>query len=276
MSVEYLTNDTDLKKVADAIRAKGETTDLLTFPDGFVTAIQNIKTAPKIDPVFANNDWGTIISACASGDVPDTWTVGKNKTMTINGTDYQIDIIGKNHDDYADGSGKAPLTLMLHTSYAQTAYMNPSKTSNDWINSYMRKTYLPNILSLMPNEVQTGIKEVNKVTGKGSGSEETTVSSEKLFLLSGKEVIDDLSNNQTPGEGTQYEYFTSDINNRCNAKIASTRDPSWWLRSPTRSTGGASDYYGFLTMYKDINNSNADLSYDNCNESHGVSFAFCF
>ena len=39
---EYLTNTTDLTSVADAIRTKGGTTELLTYPDEFVTAIQAI------------------------------------------------------------------------------------------------------------------------------------------------------------------------------------------------------------------------------------------
>ena len=41
---EYLTNTTDLTKVASAIREKGGTSDLLVYPDGFVTAIQAIQT----------------------------------------------------------------------------------------------------------------------------------------------------------------------------------------------------------------------------------------
>lgn len=41
---EYLTNTTDLTKVASAIRAKGGTTAQLAYPDGFVTAIQAIET----------------------------------------------------------------------------------------------------------------------------------------------------------------------------------------------------------------------------------------
>lgn len=41
---EYLTNTTDLTKVASAIREKGGTPDLLVYPDGFVTAIQAIQT----------------------------------------------------------------------------------------------------------------------------------------------------------------------------------------------------------------------------------------
>lgn len=41
---EYLTNTTDLTKVASAIRAKGGTSAPLVYPDGFVTAIQAIET----------------------------------------------------------------------------------------------------------------------------------------------------------------------------------------------------------------------------------------
>lgn len=42
--VEYLTTDTDLIKVANAIRAKSGTTEKLSFPDGFVQAINSIPT----------------------------------------------------------------------------------------------------------------------------------------------------------------------------------------------------------------------------------------
>lgn len=41
---EYLTNTTELKAVADAIRAKGGTAAQLVYPSGFVSAIQAIKT----------------------------------------------------------------------------------------------------------------------------------------------------------------------------------------------------------------------------------------
>ena len=41
---EYLTNTTDLTKVASAIREKGGTAAQLVYPDGFVTAIQAIET----------------------------------------------------------------------------------------------------------------------------------------------------------------------------------------------------------------------------------------
>lgn len=44
MATEYLTNDTDLKAVADAIRTKAGSTAALSFPDGFVSAVNGIET----------------------------------------------------------------------------------------------------------------------------------------------------------------------------------------------------------------------------------------
>ena len=43
---EYLTNTTDLTKVASAIREKSGTSDLLVYPDGFASAVAGIKKAP--------------------------------------------------------------------------------------------------------------------------------------------------------------------------------------------------------------------------------------
>lgn len=45
---EYLTTDTDLKKVADAIREMTGGTDPLSFPDGFVSAIEGGGVANQV------------------------------------------------------------------------------------------------------------------------------------------------------------------------------------------------------------------------------------
>ena len=62
---EYLTNTTDLTKVASAIREKGGTSDPLVYPDGFVTAIQTIQTGiakPKFvqTTMPATKDWYSV------------------------------------------------------------------------------------------------------------------------------------------------------------------------------------------------------------------------
>ena len=105
---EYLTNNTDLKKVADAIRTKGGTADPLVYPDGFVEAIGNIQTGSpeqeKSVTITANGtteitpDEGKLLNkVTVEVDVPDweTWVFNEefsvipvasdNKSIIING-----------------------------------------------------------------------------------------------------------------------------------------------------------------------------------------------
>lgn len=220
------------------------------------------KTAPiTFKSNFADNDWSTIIKACQTNKVPDTWTVGSQKTMTIGGTDYAIDIIGKNHDTYSDGSGTAPLTFQMHDCYNTQYVMNSSDTtSGGWTNSAMRTTHLPAILALMPSEVQTGIKEVNKQTC-GHQISTLTTTADKLFLLSEYELHNSKKWAQA-AEGTQYEYY-----NAGNSKIKNINGTAttWRLRSPI--SNGAS--FCVLT-------DSGTQTYSPASYSLGVAPAFCF
>lgn len=328
---EYLTNTNDLTLVADAIRTKGGTTELLTYPDEFVTAIQAIQTGTGLKIIvtvasgatvtatkgslsvsgssvngtctlvvpeagtwsvsatmggqtsdtktvsikdsyaltlsflndnFADNDWTSIIEACHSGSVPSTWVVGNSKTMTINGTDYQIDIIGKNHDTYTAG-GTAPLTFQLHDCYGETKNMNSSNTnSGGWTSCAMRQEHLPAILSLMPTEVQNGIREVNKLTSAGNKSSTINTTADKLFLLSEVEIFGSTSYSAA-GEGTQYDYYKAG-NSKVKNRNGSAAD--WWERSPHASS---STIFGLVSSSGVAYRSNASRAY-------GVAFGFCF
>ena len=68
---EYLTNTTDLTKVAAAIREKGGTSDLLVYPDGFVTAIGNIQTGGSTTPGAP----GDITFYDYDGTIVTSWTL---------------------------------------------------------------------------------------------------------------------------------------------------------------------------------------------------------
>ena len=224
----------------------------------------DITFAPPYDPVFANNTWEQIIEACHNNEVPDTWKVADHKPMTINGMDYQIDIIGKNHDTYASG-GKAPLTFQLHDCYGETKNMNSSNTnSGGWTSCAMRSTHLPAILALMPTEVQNGIREVNKLTSAGSKSATINTTADKLFLLSEIEIFGSVSHSKS-GEGTQYDYYKAG-NSRVKKLNGNAR--SWRERSPVGSN----------SLYFCIVGSNGAASYATANATTnmGVAFAFCF
>lgn len=205
---------------------------------------------------FADNDWATIIKACHSGEVPETWLVGNSKNMTINKTSYRIDIIGKNHDDYADGSGKAPLTFQLHACYAQSKSMNNSDTnSGGWKNSAMRQTHLPSILALMPSDVQNGIREVSKVT-------EGATTADKLFLLSEAEIFGSTTYS-TGTAGTRYDYYKA---GNSAAKTQNNGQSQWWERN--KRYYGSADFCCVQT--------NGTPAYNGAGNPSGFSFGFCF
>ena len=222
-----------------------------------------VHTVPVTFPaVFADANWEQIIEACESGSVPDTWIVGDQKAMTINGTDYLIDIIGKNQDTYTAG-GTAPLTFQMHDCYGTKYAMNRTNTNvGGWTDCAMRNTHLPAILALMPSEVRSGIKAVKKQTSAGNVSSTINTTSDKLFLLAENEVYGKLSNSPT-GEGVQYAYYAA---GNSTIKYLSGSVNGWWTRSPRSSNST-----NFCCAY-----ASGAAGHNSASASYGVSFAFCF
>ena len=215
-------------------------------------------------PAFADCAWSEIITACQTGAVPTTWEVGDSKTMTIGGKDYQVDIIGKNHDTYADG-GAAPLTVQLHDSYATKYAMNSTTTNvGGWESSQMRQTSLPAILAAMPSEVQTAIRQVTKLTSEGNKSTTISTTSDKLFLLSEVEAAGTHSYSVT-GEGSQYAYYAA---GNSRIKKVGSSNTAWWLRSPY---SGNAKTFCQITETGAVSNLNAAAA-----GGIGVSPAWCF
>lgn len=220
---------------------------------------------PEYEPVFADNSWSQIIKACQKNEVPDTWAVGDQKDMTINGTDYAIDIIGKHHDTYADGSGTAPLTFQLHDFYGTTYAMNNTNTNvGGWTSCVMRTTHLPAILALMPTEVQAGIKEVNKLTSAGAQSGIINTTADKLFLLSENEVFGKVTYS-VAGEGNQYEYY---VEGNSAGRAEGTTYYPLWVRSPCDTNA---EYFCAVSGA-----SNPGSTIYAANSSRRIVPAFCF
>lgn len=223
----------------------------------------DITFKPSYDPVFANNTWEQIIAACHNNEVPETWKVADQKPMTIGGTDYLIDIIGENHDDYSDGSGKAPLTFQLHDCYKLAKAMHSTAANTmGWTQCSMRVEHLPIILKQMPADVQSGIREVNKISSRGGKKPSLETTKDNLFLLSEVEVFGS-SSNSLSGEGTQYDYYKA---GNSTVKNFNGSAYDWWERSPTSNS---TRYYCNVKSTGSSVNSSANVT-------RGVAFGFCF
>ena len=124
---EYLTNTTDLTKVASAIREKGGTSDPLAYPDGFVSAIQAIQTgiAPQLvvtvsagATVTATNGSKTISGTADSTGVC-TLTVPETGTWSVSAT--------------LDGQTSDTKTVSITDSYAVSLnFVSPLLSNNTW------------------------------------------------------------------------------------------------------------------------------------------------
>lgn len=87
----YLTTDTDLIAVADAIRVKGGTSSSLSFPDGYVSAIQDIQTGGNLEDITISQDYlvkqNTIVSNGIIFQTDETYPgtpVVLNNTSNVN------------------------------------------------------------------------------------------------------------------------------------------------------------------------------------------------
>ena len=219
---------------------------------------------PSYPENFADATWEQIIAACQNNEVPDTWVADGScyKDMEINGKNYRIDIIGKNHDTYASG-GTAPLTFQLHDCYDETKKMNSSDTNNGgWNSCAMRSTHLPTILNLMPAEVKAAIREVQKKTSAGNKSSTIQTTNDKLFLLSEIEIFGS-TNYSFAGEGKQYDYYKA---GNSKVKNLSGSANNWRERSPTSGNNTAFCYVV----------SNGIPAANLASRSIGVAFGFCF
>lgn len=217
------------------------------------------------NPVFSENEWADIIEACHANEVPDEWVADGTcyKDMLINGTNYRIDIIGKNHDDLADGTGKAPLTFQLHDCYTTAYPMNDSNTNVvGWRGCQMRAQTMPSLKLLLPAEVQAGIRPVKKLTSAGNQSSSIVTTSDELFLLTEIEIFGNTTYSFA-GEGTQYAYYQAG-----NSKVKNWNGSvyRWFERSPDSSNST-----NFCLVDRDGTADN-----NGAGNLRGVPFAFCF
>lgn len=117
---------------------------------------------------FAEDSWETINAISTSGLASSTYNIGDEKTISVDGTDYVIQIIGFNHDDLSDESGKAGITCQFKNCLASTYGMNSDNiNAGGWEQCQMRTYLSGTVLPTLPTDLQSVIKSVNKLTSAG-------------------------------------------------------------------------------------------------------------
>lgn len=208
-----------------------------------------------------DTDWADIDICGRLGMAQQFFKVGDSKTVNIGGTNYEVQIIGFNHDDKVSG-GKAAYSFQLVDCLNQTQQMNTSNTNTGGWNGSAMRGRMSTYKSQLPAALRNVIKTVKKKSGTGGGSSSgTQQTNDDLFLLSEIEIFG-TTTYSVAGEGTQYEWYKAG-NSRIKKVNGSAN--AWWERSPY---SGNTDYFCYVNGSGNANRYTASYSY-------GVSFGFC-
>lgn len=218
---------------------------------------------------LADSTWAEIDAASVDGTASTKYAVGDEKTITLTtGEQVTLQILGFNHDDLADGSGKAGITFGMKNLLATRYHMKFNGTNTGgWNSSNMRTSTMVTLLSELPNDLRSVIKPVSKKATNGDKSTAVTVSTDSLFLFANVE-LNGTTGNGYVNEGTQYEYWTTRNTNADRIKKLSNGNgaiDNWWLRSPDV---GYARYFGTVLEDGVIDSRIAG-------NKQGVCFGFC-
>lgn len=123
---DYLTNTTDLTKVADAIRAKGKTGASMTYPAGFVAAIEAIKTGTELKIIVSVKAGAVVTATKGSATVSGTSVNGTCTLVVPEAGTWSVAAT-------LDGKTAAPKTVTLEDSQSVAlSFLSAVLNDNDW------------------------------------------------------------------------------------------------------------------------------------------------
>lgn len=210
------------------------------------------KIGPILSPVFSENSWEDIATACELNIVPTSWKVGDEKIIELNGEEQIIVILDKFHDYYSSNNKAAPLTFGMKNCLQTEGYF-----IRFWSSEEGR-------IALLPESLQPRLKGVFK-TQRYDGR---YYSDRKAFYFSAAEITGKSPSHQYGGYAHDdiYEYYKNTQN---RIKQINNDPAEYWLRD----YDNVDDPYALFYSSVD-NQSYATYNFDN--KKKGISFGFCF
>jgi hypothetical protein len=155
--------------------------------------------------------------------------------VTLNGVEQIVDveIIGYNHDNLAEGSGKAVLTFFCKT-LPDNIRMNICNDNNKfgWEGCVMREFVNGDLYNALPDSLKSAIKLVRKISDGGATNRKLIYTHDKCWLASHEEVGLPAKSSFVLGQG---ELYSSTFSNNDKSRIKYLSDgytaDRWWLRS---------------------------------------------
>ena len=208
------------------------------------------KIGPILSPVFSENSWEDIATACELNMIPASWKVGDEKIMEFSDENQTIVILDKFHDYYSSNTKVAPLTFGMK---------NCLSTKDEFI-SYGYSADLEKLIALLPETLQSRLKGVYKTDRYSSGQ----YPDRKVFTFSEAEITGIAPTHR-------YGYIHNDIyeyykNTQNRIKRINNESVDYWLRD-----FNSTQQY---TLFIDVAGISRGAAAGSAKE--GISFGFCF
>lgn len=196
---------------------------------------------------FAGSTWEDISRVCVAGDAAKHFTVGDTRNITLSFPDdstltIAVQIVGIGHDDLADGSGKAGISVITVPVLRMSDFNDSSKPNytelgctyyseaSVWVEGYKLRDFLRNqFIGYLPEDLRAVIKEVSKQTF--TYEKVSTTINDTVWMPSIYEYNGYCTYTSGRFDDDKYEYFSSKERRvKCNingeAVKHGTRTPS--------------------------------------------------
>ena len=230
---------------------------------------------PKVNPVsFATDSWETIITAVKENNI-SKYKVGDTKTIDMGtyGT-HTLRIANTSTPSECSTAGFSQTACGFVLEFADIITTHKMKDTDTnvggWPATSMRTFVNNDIYNAIPEEIKNAIIDTTVVSGHGKNDTENFTSTDKLYLLTQKEIYTDLSNKWDSAKDLTrtLDYYTSigvTTSNISGAiKKNGTSVSNWWLRAAL-----STNTRYFLFVYSDGDWSNSIATY-----TYGVAPAF--
>ena len=225
---------------------KGKVTNInLTFGDKTVTMNPNgeLVLGDILEPVsFSGDSWDTIAANVRAGNL-SKYKVGDTKEITLTSDDeeiagtYTVRIANTStpRECNTEGFSQTACGFVIEFEDIISNYGMNSNATNEggWEASEMRSYVNNEIYSAFPEGLKKSIIDTYIVSGHEPGKTENYKTTDKVYLLSTKEVLQDGLVYDTARDVTrQLDYYKQKGVTTSNHDGAIKNEKYWWLRSP--------------------------------------------
>ena len=194
---------------------------------------------------FENDDWATIAENVQLGNTCD-YNIGDTKEIEMGdfGT-HTVRVANKSTPSECSNEGFSQTACGFVVEFADSItkyYMNSNGSNVGGYASSNMRTYLnADIFNSLPSQLKDVIVDTYVVSSYGSEDNNNFTSTDKLYLLSARELDD--TDSTFPSKDTSYYntrqldfYNNCDNIYVCNKKMFGSNYDYWWLRTATYGT----------------------------------------